>query len=140
MILRKLPMKISKSNLWNWVFVIAAASACGCALLLAMPQSVRGTVVSAQSTQTPSAQGQSYKGMITDTHCLAKHSAAINMAASDCVRVCVHGGEKFALVDGETVYVLEGDVAAVKPLAGQRVKIVGSLNGNRISVDAVSPE
>jgi len=60
------------------------------------------------------------------------------MAAADCTRVCVHGGEQFALVDGESVYVLEGDLVALKRVAGQRVRLVGTLNGNKISVSAVA--
>jgi hypothetical protein len=80
---------------------------------------------------------QSYEGMITDTRCGAKHSAAIGLAAADCTRACVHGGEQFALVDGDNVYVLEGEVGAVKRMAGQRVRIVGTLNGNKISVSTV---
>jgi hypothetical protein len=80
---------------------------------------------------------QRYEGVITDTHCGAKHSAAIGMAAADCTRVCVHGGEQFALVDGDSVYVLEGDLDALKRVAGQRVRIVGTVNGNTISVSSV---
>ena len=82
-------------------------------------------------------QSQSYEGVITDTHCGAKHSAAIGMAAADCTRVCVHGGEQFALVDGENVYVLEGDLKTLKRAAGQRVRIVGTLNGSKISVATI---
>ena len=77
--------------------------------------------------------------MVTDTRCGAKHSAAFGMTAADCTRVCVRAGEQFALVDGETVYVLEGDTAALKRAAGQRVKIVGSLTGSKISVSSVGP-
>lgn len=76
--------------------------------------------------------------MITDTRCGAKHSAAIGMTAADCARVCVHGGEQFALIDGDTVYVLEGEPAALKHVAGQRVRIVGTLTGKRISVESVA--
>src|SRR6267154_5784396 len=82
-------------------------------------------------------QTQSYEGVITDTHCGAKHSAAIGMAAADCTRVCVHAGEQFALVDGENVYVLEGDLKTLKRAAGQRVRIVGTLNGSKISVATI---
>lgn len=78
--------------------------------------------------------------MISDTHCNAKHSAAIGLTASDCTRTCVHSGEHFALVDGDTVYILRGDEDSLKKLAGQRVKIVGSLKGSRISVASVAAE
>jgi hypothetical protein len=60
------------------------------------------------------------------------------MSAADCTRACVHSGERFALVDGEKTYILEGDEAALKRMAGQRVKIVGTLNGGTISVSSVA--
>lgn len=87
---------------------------------------------------TPSASPtQTYEGMITDTRCGAKHSAAIGLGAADCTRACVHAGEQFALVDGENVYVLEGDRDALKRMAGERVRIAGVLEGNRIAVASV---
>jgi hypothetical protein len=91
-----------------------------------------------QAQSSSAVQTQSYEGMITDTHCGAKHSAAIGMAAADCTRVCVHGGEQFVLVDGDSVYVLEGHLEALKRTAGQRARIVGILNGTKISVAGVA--
>jgi hypothetical protein len=76
--------------------------------------------------------------VITDTQCGAKHSAAIGRSAADCTRVCVHGGGQFALVDGETIYLLEGELAGLKKLAGQRATIVGSVRGNKILVASVA--
>jgi hypothetical protein len=38
----------------------------------------------------------------------------------------VHSGERFALIDGEKAYVLEGESARLKRLAGERVKIAGT--------------
>lgn len=89
-------------------------------------------------SQSSAAATQSYEGVITDTHCGAKHSAAIDKAAADCARVCVHGGEQFALVDGDNVYVLEGDLEVLKRMAGQRVRITGNLNGKTIAVSSVA--
>lgn len=77
--------------------------------------------------------------MITDTHCGAKHSAAIGLAAADCTRVCIHAGEEFALVDGDKVYALTGDRDALKRVAGERVKVVGTISGNTIAVSSVVP-
>jgi len=102
-----------------------------------IPGSRAGTLAAARAQSSSAMQPESYEGMITDTHCGAKHSAAIGMAAADCTRVCVHGGEQFALVDGDSVYVLEGDREALKRVAGQRVRIVGIANGNTISVSSV---
>jgi hypothetical protein len=103
------------------------------------PRTSAGKSAGSQAQPFSAIQTQSYEGVITDTHCGAKHSAAIGMAAADCTRVCVHGGEQFALVDGDSVYVLEGGLAALKRVAGQRVRIVGTVNGNTISVASVVP-
>jgi hypothetical protein len=93
---------------------------------------------SGQPAQSSTAQSETYEGMLTDTRCGAQHSPAAGMSASNCVRVCVHSGEHFALVDGEKMYSLEGQEAALKRLAGERVKIVGARNGSTISVVSVS--
>ena len=74
--------------------------------------------------------------MITDTYCGAKHEAGINRAASDCVRICVHIGNSFALLSGEKMYVLNGDPATLKLIAGMRARISGSLEGNIITVSS----
>lgn len=152
-------MKIVKLRFWIEMLVLASTVACVLALFLAtlgaaagaagtQPESASAWQPSpqpqAQTTQTdparvPSAQSQSYEGIITDTRCGAKHSAAVGMAAADCTRVCVHGGEHFALVDGDKTYALEGEPAALKQVAGQRVTIMGTLNGNTISVSSVHP-
>lgn len=85
----------------------------------------------------PAIAAQIYEGIISDTHCGAKHSAAIGKTAADCTLACVHGGEQFVLVDGDTVYLLEGDLLALKRVAGQRVRITGTLSGRKISVRSV---
>jgi uncharacterized low-complexity protein len=129
----------SKTSFWFETIAMISAIACILALGIAALGALAGTAVAAapsQSNTTASPQ-KSYEGMITDTHCGAKHSATIGKTASDCTLVCVHGGEQFALVDGETVYSLDGEPAALKQVAGQRVKIVGTLNGNKLSVASV---
>jgi len=83
-------------------------------------------------------QPQIYEGIVSDTRCGAKHSAKIGLSAGDCTRVCVHSGEKFALVDGDKLYVLEGEGPALKRVAGERVKVAGTLSGNTITVSSVS--
>jgi hypothetical protein len=49
----------------------------------------------------------------------------------------VHGGEQFALVDGEALYLIEGDLLMLKGAAGQRLRVSGTLNGKKISVTSV---
>jgi len=131
-------MKTIKTRFWIETLAPGRTIACLLALLISTLGRVADAGEPAGRAKSSAMQTQSYEGMITDTHCGAKHSAVIGMAAADCTRVCVHGGEQFALVDGDTVYVLEGDLLALKRVAGQRVRIVGILNGNKISVSAVA--
>ncbi len=91
-----------------------------------------------QAVQSSSLRRENYEGIVTDTHCGAKHSAAVGLSAADCTRACVHSGEGFALVDGEKTYRLKGDEAALKRVAGERVKLTGTLTDNTISVGSVS--
>jgi len=78
--------------------------------------------------------------MVTCSRCLAKHSAKIGATASDCARVCIHGGAKFTLVDGDQTYFLEGDPITLKRAAGQRVRILGARKGDTITVSSVYAE
>jgi hypothetical protein len=133
-------MKKKANRFWIQIVGLATASACGLALLLATlgaAASVAGGGESSQSSDASSTE-QTYEGLVTDTHCGAKHKASIAKSAADCARVCVHGGAQFALIDGEKAYALDGDLALLKRLAGQRARIVGSLNGNTITVSSVA--
>ena len=124
-----------------WIETIALVSVipCAFALVIATLGAIAGaTAAEPEPGQSrPWSTARAYEGMITDSHCGAKHSAAIGRTAADCTLICVHGGEQFVLVDGDTSYLLEGDVIALKRLAGQRVRIVGTLNGKKISVKSV---
>jgi hypothetical protein len=93
---------------------------------------------SSQGQPDSSAQTHNYEGVVTDTHCGAKHSASIGDTAGDCTIRCVRAGEQFALVDGDSSYLLEGDPVTLKQAAGQRVKVIGTLNDRRILVTSIS--
>jgi uncharacterized low-complexity protein len=134
------PQPLSSINAKFWIETIALVSAIACALALVI--ATLGAVAGAaaggpESGQSSSLHSHTYEGMITDTHCGAKHSAAMGQTAADCTRFCVRAGEGFVLVDGDRIYLLEGDLPGLKRGAGQRVKIVGALNGNKISVASV---
>ncbi|MGA7167957.1 MAG: hypothetical protein WBX08_02320 [Candidatus Sulfotelmatobacter sp.] len=135
-------MKMTKIRLWIEMLLAASAIACIVALFLATLGSAAGAADEDSKAEPPAqistAQTQLYEGVITDTRCGAKHSAAVGLAAADCTRVCVHRGDSFALVDGEKTYTLQGQQAALKRVAGERVKIFGTLNGNTISVASVA--
>lgn len=79
-----------------------------------------------------------FEGMITCSRCGAKHSAKLSRNATDCAIRCVHSGASFALVDGDNTYSLEGDLGALKKFAGQRVRITGIRQGDRIQVSSLA--
>jgi len=130
-----------KARFWIETIALATAIACALALVIAVVGAVAGAAAaepeSGQASPPSAIRLQTYEGMITDTQCGAKHSAAIGKTAADCTLVCVRGGEQFILVDGDTIYLLEGDLVVLKRAAGQRVRISGILNGKKISVTSV---
>ena len=142
-----------------WIEILALSSAVACVLALGL--AILGAAASAadhdppilssatsvakaasptqlSTTQSSPAQEQTYEGMVTDTHCGARHEATIGKTARDCTRACVHGGAQFALVNGDKIYVLSGDLETLKRSAGQRSKIVGALNGDTIAVSSIT--
>jgi len=130
-----------KARFWIETIALATAIACALALVIAVVGAVAGAAAaeseSGQASPPSAIRLQTYEGMITDTQCGAKHSAAIGKTAADCTLLCVRGGEQFILVDGDTIYLLEGDSVVLKRAAGQRVRISGILNGKKISVTSV---
>jgi uncharacterized low-complexity protein len=128
-----------------WVGMLAAGSVVACALALVIATLGTATPGASAASEQPepaqavpsSAPSKTYEGVITDTRCGAKHSAPLAESAADCTRMCVHAGDRFALVDGDKMYILEGNPAILKHAAGQRVTIVGTLTGNTISVLSV---
>jgi len=135
-------MNAMKARFWIEMLATASTVAFALALLIATLGAAGAAAGQepepGQAAQSSTVQQQGYEGVITDTHCGAKHSAAVGKAPGDCTRACVHGGERFSLVNGDKMYVLEGEPAALKQAAGQRVRIVGSLRGNTISVTSVA--
>jgi hypothetical protein len=133
-------MKTKANRFWIQILALGTASACGLALLIATLGAAANATVGGESSQAPdaSAAAQTYEGLITDTRCGAKHKASIAKGAADCARICVHGGAQFALIDGDKAYVLDGDLALLKRLAGQRARIVGALNRNTITVSSIA--
>jgi hypothetical protein len=88
-----------------------------------------------QSRQPPQ---HTYTGMVTCSQCGARHPAVSAKTAADCSRTCVRSGAQFALVAGEKTYLLNGDVASLKKLAGQRARIVGAMSGNTITISSAT--
>jgi hypothetical protein len=58
----------------------------------------------------------------------------------ECTQMCVRNGSKYVLVEGDKKYNLAGSESDFDGMAGQRVKVVGSLDGNTIKVGSISPD
>jgi hypothetical protein len=131
-----------RARFWVETIALVCGIACALALVFAALGAVAGTAAgeaeSGQRESPSAARLQIFEGMITDTRCGAKHSAAIGKAAADCTRACVHGGGQFALVDGDSLYLIDGDPLLLKKAAGQRVRVNGTLNRKTISVASVN--
>lgn len=141
---------IKAHRVWIEIVLLGAAIACALALLIATLGAAAGAAadgLAVQAKPVPAEQApaqedhaateHTYVGMVTCSRCKAKHSAAMGQTADVCVRVCVHGGAHFALVNAESVYLLEGDMGELKRAAGQRVRIIGNLKGDTIRVESV---
>jgi hypothetical protein len=77
-----------------------------------------------------------FMGVVSDSHCGAKHSTAGDDAAA-CVTKCVNGGATYVLAtsDGK-VYQLDNQ-DKFKEYAGKSVKVKGTANGDSIAVESV---
>ena len=138
-----------RQRVWIEILVVGSAVALALALFLATIGLAAGLGESSQGPQeshsvirenAKPASEHSFEGMVTCSRCGAKHSPALERPATVCVRVCVHGGAKFALVGADSNYVLDGDPQALKRVAGQRARVVGYLRGNTIQVRSVAAE
>jgi hypothetical protein len=138
-----------RSHLWMEILMLGTAGALAFGLVFASLGAAAGAAsgetepLQAVAPSTPprsSTPLQTYEGMVTCSRCGAKHSSSIARNASDCARICVHGGATFTLIDGDAVYILEGNLDQVKKVAGERAKITGAINGhtNIIEVSSVA--
>jgi len=85
------------------------------------------------------AADRTFTGTITDTMCGASHKG-MNMGNDpQCVAECVKGGGKYALWDGNTVYVLS-DQKGAAPFAAKKVTVRGTLDqtGKTIQVTSIA--
>lgn len=105
------------------------------------PVAVQPVVMQPVSMQTVNDEGgassRTFSGMITDSRCGARHRMTSGKSSMECVRSCVRNGAKYVLVDGEKIYALRGDPAQFEKMAGERVNIVGMLEGDTIKVQTV---
>ena len=78
-----------------------------------------------------------WTGVISDSHCGAKHNTA-SAAATKCVESCIKGGGEAVFVSGDKV--LKLDAASqdkVKGHYGHKVTITGDLDGDTVKIDSL---
>jgi len=81
------------------------------------------------------AADKSYSGLVSDSHCGAKHTAASADVAS-CVEKCIATGAKYVLVSHGKVYQLDAQ-DKFKGMGGKQVKVTGILKGDTLTVSSV---
>jgi len=82
---------------------------------------------------------KAFSGMITDSHCGARHMRNTRQNSTDCALACVRKGSTYVLVDGGHRYTLIGGDSALAQLAGQRANVTGTRQGDTIVVNAAAP-
>ena len=83
------------------------------------------------------AQQQSFTGVVTDSMCGATHMAK-DKTPAECTQMCVKDGMKYALAADKKLYTLEGHEAELAKLAGQKVTVTGTINGDTLTVTSVT--
>ncbi len=77
-------------------------------------------------------------GVVSDSMCGATHMLK-DKSPAECTRMCVQQGQKYALVVGKNLYTLEGHEAELGKLAGQKATVKGTVKGNTVNVQSVTP-
>ena len=133
----------------SWIALVtfcttaAIVTALGLAILFATATAAFGIAQSSApsgSDTDSTVPARTFAGMITDANCGARHSKNSGKSPAECVQACVRNGSRYTLVDGDKVHTLDGKTAEIDSLAGQRVKIVGTLDGDTIKVSSVSAQ
>ena len=142
---------MAKRRTWFSLIVFCTLTVAGSALAFAVV--IAGASVALASHQTaqieeaqnldavpaaPAASGKTFSGMITDSHCGARHMRNTSQTSTDCARACVRKGGTYVLVDGSRRYILIGGDSAVAQLAGERANVTGTRQGDTIIVDAAA--
>jgi hypothetical protein len=93
--------------------------------------------VQPQAKQDAVPQQRALNGVVTDSACRARHTAT-GKSAAECARECVGRGSSYVLVAGEGVYRLDGNTSELDKVAGQRVQVIGMLDGRVLTVSSVT--
>ena len=130
-----------KNRSW-WALVAfctttALVAAFSLAILIASASVAFAVGRSAQDSQNPSNnEKKSFSGVVTDSHCGARHQDS-SKSPAECTKMCVRNGSAYVLVDGDKTYALSGDGSQFGSFAGQRVSVAGTLDGDTLRVDSI---
>jgi hypothetical protein len=84
------------------------------------------------------AQAETWRGVIGDSMCAAKHSEEKGSDHSKCVTKCVQDGSAYVLVAKDKVYkIANQDFADLKAHAGHVVMLSGEMKDDTITVTKV---
>jgi hypothetical protein len=131
----------------SWITLIALCTTRALVVALSSAVLFTSTAVAfaAADGGTPAANRESSKakarvfaGLVTDDRCGGRHDMDSGKSPLECTKMCVRNGSKYVLVEGDKKYELAGNESELDGLAGQRVKIVGSLDGNTIKVASIN--
>jgi hypothetical protein len=95
-------------------------------------------IVSLGSMFAAAAFAETWSGTVSDSMCGAKHEAA---SASDaaCVKKCVKGGASAVFISDGKVYQIAADSQSkVMPLLGQKVTVMGKMDGDTVEIASVA--
>ena len=111
----------------------------GASIALAGHQSSQAHAQSVLAPAPSTPDGITFSGMLTDSHCGARHIRNSQQNSTECIRACIRKGATYELVDGDRRYTLLGNESALAPVVGERVNITGTRQGDMISVDTAVP-
>jgi hypothetical protein len=85
------------------------------------------------------AQAETWKGVIGDSHCGAKHSEEKGADHSACVSTCVDkkGGKYVFVAKDKVIAIANQDFKDLKVHAGHVVMLTGEMKGDAITVSKV---
>jgi hypothetical protein len=135
----------------SWISLIGSCLMMAVAAALALAVIVAGGSVALAGHQS-SAEAQNavpstpspwitgtFSGVVTDSHCGARHLRTSHLSPAECARECVRKGASYVLVDGDRRYALSGSDEVIRKLAGTRVNVTGSREGGTILVSSAAP-
>lgn len=95
------------------------------------------TTVPVPDPNRDTAAGEVLTGIVSDAICKGQHFPKA-VTPFSCTLKCVHDGADYALIVGDTIYILEGYRADLDKFAGGRATVRGHVNGDRFTVDSVT--